>query len=84
MWIPKAGGGQRGLGIPNMVDRLVQQAVHRVLRPNYEPTFHGSSHGFRPARSCHTAVVETVRHLEEGTRGWSRAWNIRATSSLRR
>jgi RNA-directed DNA polymerase len=66
VWIPKAGGGQRGLGIPNVVDRTVQQAVHHVLSPHYEPTFHGSSHGFRPGRSCHTAIAEAVRHLEEG------------------
>lgn len=66
VWIPKAGGGQRGLGIPNVVDRVVQQAVHQVLSPNYEPTFHGSSHGFRPGRSCHTAIAEAKRHLEEG------------------
>ena len=66
VWIPKAGGGQRGLGIPNVVDRIVQQAVHQVLSPNYEPTFHESSHGFRPGRSCHTAIAEAVRHLEEG------------------
>jgi len=37
-----------------------------VLSPHYEPTFHGSSHGFRPGRSCHTAIAEAVRHLEEG------------------
>ncbi|WP_437645061.1 group II intron reverse transcriptase/maturase [Sorangium sp. So ce362] len=66
VWIPKAGGGQRGLGIPNVVDRTVQQAVHQVLSPHYEPTFHGSSHGFRPGRSCHTAIAEAVGHLEEG------------------
>ena len=66
MWIPKSGGGQRGLGIPNVVDRIVQQAVHQVLSPNYEPTFHGSSHGFRPGRSCHTAIAEAKGHLEEG------------------
>ena len=66
VWIPKAGGGQRGLGIPNVVDRLVQQAVHQVLSPHYEPTFHESSHGFRAGRSCHTAIAEAVRHLEEG------------------
>jgi RNA-directed DNA polymerase len=66
VWIPKAGGGQRGLGIPNVVDRIVQQAVHQVLSPNYDPTFHGSSHGFRPGHSCHTAIAEAVRHLEEG------------------
>ena len=39
VWIPKAGGGQRGLGIPNVIDRIVQQAVHQVLGPKYEPTF---------------------------------------------
>jgi group II intron reverse transcriptase/maturase len=66
VWIPKAGGGERALGIPNVVDRIVQQAVHQVLSPNYEPTFHASSHGFRPGRSCHTAIDEAKRHLEDG------------------
>ena len=44
----------------------MQQAVHQVLSPHYEPTFHGSSHGFRPGRSCHTAIAEAQQHLEEG------------------
>ena len=66
VWIPKSGGGQRGLGIPDVIDRLVQQAVHEVLSPNYEPTFHESSHGFRPGRSCHTAIAEAKKHLEAG------------------
>ena len=44
--IPKAGGGQRGLGIPNVVDRVVQEAVRWVLEPLYEPRFSPSSHGF--------------------------------------
>jgi group II intron reverse transcriptase/maturase len=65
VWIPKA-GGQRGLGIPNVIDRWVQQAIHQVLSPNYEPTFHESSHGFRPGRSCHTAIAAAQRNLEEG------------------
>jgi len=69
VWIPKAGGGQRGLGIPNVVDRVVQQAVLQVLSPHYDPSFHGSSHGFRPGRSCHTAIAEAREHLEEGF-GW--------------
>jgi len=69
VWIPKAGGGQRGLGIPNVVDRIVQQAVLQVLGPHYDATFHGSSHGFRPGRSCHTAIAEAREHLEEGF-GW--------------
>jgi RNA-directed DNA polymerase len=64
--IPKAGGGQRGLGIPNVVDRVVMEAVRRVLEPAWEPTFHASSHGFRPGRSCHTAIAEAKRHVRQG------------------
>ena len=66
VWLPKPGGGQRGLGIPNVVDRIVGQAVHQVLSPHYEPTFHESSHGFRPGRSCHTAIAEARQYLEDG------------------
>lgn len=66
VWIPKPGGGERGLGIPNVVDRIVQQAVHQVLSPHYEPTFHESSHGFRPGRSCHTAIEQARSYLEDG------------------
>jgi RNA-directed DNA polymerase len=62
-YIPKAGGGQRGLGIPDVVDRVVQEAVRQVLEPLYEPTFCPSSHGFRPGRSCHTAVRAAEQHL---------------------
>jgi RNA-directed DNA polymerase len=64
--IPKAGGGQRGLGIPNVADRVVMEAVRRVLEPLYEPTFHASSHGFRPGRSCHTAITEAKKHVRQG------------------
>lgn len=66
VWIPKPGGGQRGLGIPNVIDRWVQQAVHQVLAPIYEPIFHQSSHGFRPERGAQTAVAEAKAHLREG------------------
>ena len=64
--IPKAGGGKRGLGIPNVADRVVCEAVRQVLEPVFEPTFHPSSHGFRPGRSCHTAVEEAKQYLEDG------------------
>jgi RNA-directed DNA polymerase len=67
--IPKAGGGQRGLGIPNVIDRVVCEAVRQVLEPVWEPSFHESSHGFRPGRSCHTAITEAKQHLEDGY-GW--------------
>jgi len=67
VWIPKGGGGgQRGLGIPDVVDRVVQEAVRRVLDPLYEPTFHPNSHGFRKGRSCHTAIAQAVEYLKEG------------------
>jgi RNA-directed DNA polymerase len=66
VWIPKAGGGQRGLGIPNVIDRMVQEAIRMVLEPLYEPTFHNSSHGFRPNRSCHTAIAEAKQYIEDG------------------
>lgn len=66
VWIPKASGGQRGLGIPNVVDRVVQEAVRQVLEPLYEPTFHPSSHGFRPGRGCHTAITEARGYVAEG------------------
>ena len=68
VWIPKPGGGQRGLGIPNVVDRWVQQAVLQILEPIFEPTFHPSSHGFRPNRGAHTAIGEAKGHLKEGYR----------------
>lgn len=66
VWIPKASGGQRGLGVPNVIDRIVQQAVHQVLSPHYEETFHEASHGFRPGRSCHTAIKQAKEYLEAG------------------
>lgn len=67
VWIPKAGGkGQRGLGIPDVIDRMIQEAVRQVLEPSYEPMFHPNSHGFRPGRSCHTAIAQAKEYLEEG------------------
>lgn len=67
VWISKVDGpGQRGLGIPNVIDRVVQEAVRQVLEPLYEPTFHPSSHGFRPGRGCQTAIAEARGYAEEG------------------
>jgi group II intron reverse transcriptase/maturase len=66
VWIPKPGGGTRGLGIPNVIDRWVQQAVLQVLEPIFEPTFHDSSHGFRRHRGAQTAIAEATTHLAEG------------------
>jgi len=66
VWIPKPGGGQRGLGIPNVIDRWVQEAIRQVLTPLFEPHFHASSHGFRPKRGAHTAVAQAQALIEEG------------------
>jgi RNA-directed DNA polymerase len=66
VWIPKPDGSQRGLGIPNVIDRWVQQAVLQVLEPIFEPTFHSSSHGFRPARGAHTAIAEAKEYVGDG------------------
>jgi RNA-directed DNA polymerase len=64
--IPKAGGGKRALGIPTVVDRLVNQAISQWLSPQYEPGFSESSYGFREGRNAHQAVEQAKRYLEEG------------------
>jgi group II intron reverse transcriptase/maturase len=66
VWIAKPGGGQRGLGIPNVIDRWVQEAIRQVLTPLFEPHFHASSHGFRPTRGAHTAVAQAQALIEQG------------------
>ena len=66
--IPKPGGGTRMLGIPTVVDRLIQQAVHQVLSPLFEPGFSASSYGFRPGRSAHQAVKDAQKHVAGGLR----------------
>jgi RNA-directed DNA polymerase len=64
--IPKPGGGERQLGIPTVVDRLVQQAITQVLEPILDPTFSGSSFGFRPGRSAHDALRQAGEYVADG------------------
>lgn len=64
--IPKPGGGVRQLGIPTVVDRLVQQAILQVLEPLLDPTFSASSYGFRPGRSAYQALAQAQKYVAEG------------------
>ena len=64
--IPKPGGGQRQLGIPCVVDRLVQQAFLQALEPILDPTFSDSSFGFRPGRSAHQALEQARTYANSG------------------
>ena len=66
--IPKPQGGVRTLGIPTVVDRLIQQALHQVLQPLFEPEFSESSYGFRPGRNAHQAVKAAHSYVAEGKR----------------
>ncbi len=67
--IPKPQGGVRTLGVPTVVDRLVQQALLQVLQPVFEPGFSDSSYGFRPGRNAGQAVRAARDHVRSG-RGW--------------
>jgi RNA-directed DNA polymerase len=66
--IPKPSGGIRTLGVPTLVDRLIQHALHQVLQPLFEPTFSESSFGFRPGRGAHQAVRKAQSYIREGKR----------------
>jgi group II intron reverse transcriptase/maturase len=64
--IPKAGGGTRNLGIPSVIDRVVQQALVQKMMPIFEPLFADCSFGYRPGRSPHMAMRKVWREINEG------------------
>jgi group II intron reverse transcriptase/maturase len=64
--IPKSGGGIRTLGIPTVVDRLVQQAMLLVMQPAIDPTFSERSYGFRPGRSAQQAIAQALQYVRDG------------------
>lgn len=66
--IPKPNGGVRTLGVPTVVDRLIQQALHQAMQPLFEPTFSDGSYGFRPGKSAQQAVLKATEHIRAGKR----------------
>ena len=66
MEIPKESGGVRKLGIPSVVDRVIEQAITQVLSPIWEPMFHEHSYGFRPGRKCEQAIIQLLEYFNEG------------------
>jgi len=66
--IPKPDGGVRKLGIPTVIDRLIQQAIHQILNPIFDPNFSESSYGFRPGRGAHQAILKAREYIAEGRR----------------
>jgi len=66
--IPKPDGGVRKLGVPTVLDRMIQQAVMQVLQGSWDNTFSESSYGFRPGRSAHQAVARAQQHIAAGYR----------------
>jgi RNA-directed DNA polymerase len=66
--IAKSGGGMRELGIPTVLDRFIQQAVLQVLQPRFDPSFSRHSHGFRPGKRAHDAIVEAQQYIQDGRR----------------
>jgi RNA-directed DNA polymerase len=64
--IPKPNGGMRQLGIPTVIDRLIQQAILQILQPIFDSTFHPHSYGFRPGRSAHQAIRQVQHFIGEG------------------
>jgi group II intron reverse transcriptase/maturase len=66
--IPKPQGGVRTLGVPTVLDRLIQQALHQILQPLFDPGFSESSYGFRPGRNAHQAVKAARGYVAEGRR----------------
>ena len=71
-------GGQRQFAIPNVLYRLIQQAIQQALTPVFDPGFSDSSHGFRPNRSAHGATKQVQRTIRRGAAS-SWTWNCRSS-----
>ena len=82
--IPKPAGGTRDLGIPTVIDRVIQQAVLQRLQPLWDPTFSEHSYGFRPGRSAQQAVAQAQTYVTDGyrVRCRYRLWRNFSTGSI--
>lgn len=64
IYVSKADGRQRPIGIPGWEDKLVQEVIRMLLEAYYEPSFSPNSHGFRPQRGCHTALIQVKQQFK--------------------
>ena len=79
--IPKPGGGVRLLGIPTVMDRLLQQALLQVMNPIFDPHFSWYSYGFRQGKRAHDAVLQAQRYIQSGLR-WAVDLDLKGFSDI--
>jgi hypothetical protein len=79
--IPKPKGGVRSLGIPMVLDRLIQQALHQVMQPLFEPEFSESSYGFRPGRNIKPWKRREATLPKVSAESWTWTWKSSSTAS---